>query len=123
MARVRYLETPCIKYRTRAIITRSRFETALDYKPRIFKVRKVSLNYKPLCSINRGLYNYQSYISLNHLQYYVTYVAMVVLFAIFHWKISLPTLPQCGISMIFCSCYILSICCRKVDTYKHSLCD
>ena len=46
-------------YHTRAIITRSRFETALDYKPRIFKVRKVSLNYKPLCSINRGLYNYQ----------------------------------------------------------------
>ena len=43
-------------YRTRAIITRSRFETALDYKPRIFKVRKVSLYYKPLCSINRGLY-------------------------------------------------------------------
>ena len=31
------------KYRTRAIITRSRFETALDYKPRIFKFRKVSL--------------------------------------------------------------------------------
>ena len=30
-------------YRTRAIITRSRFETALDYKPRIFKVRKVSM--------------------------------------------------------------------------------
>ena len=28
------------KYRTRAIITRSRFETALDYKP--------------LCNINRG---------------------------------------------------------------------
>ena len=46
-------------YRTRAIITRSRFETALDYKPRIFKVRKVSLYYKPLCNINRGLYNYQ----------------------------------------------------------------
>ena len=46
-------------YRTRAIITRSRFETALDYKPRIFEVRKVSLYYKPLCSINRGLYNYQ----------------------------------------------------------------
>ena len=42
-------------YRTRAIITRSRFETALDYKPRIFKVRKVSLYYKPLCNINRGL--------------------------------------------------------------------
>ena len=42
-------------YRTRAIITRSRFETALDYKPRIFKVRKVSLHYKPLCIINRGL--------------------------------------------------------------------
>ena len=42
-------------YRTRAIITRSRFETALDYKPRIFKVRKVSLYFKPLCSINRGL--------------------------------------------------------------------
>merc|ERR1711894_301935 len=81
------------KYRTRAIITRSRFETALDYKPRIFKVRKVSLNYKPLCSINRGLYNYQSHISLNHLQYYVTYVAMVSLFVIFHLKILLPTLP------------------------------
>ena len=31
-----------LNYRTRAIITRSRFETALDYKPRIFKVRKVS---------------------------------------------------------------------------------
>ena len=46
-------------YRTRAIITRSRFETALDYKPRIFKVKKVSLYYKPLCNINRGLYNYQ----------------------------------------------------------------
>ena len=42
-------------YRTRAIITRSRFETALDYKPQIFKVRKVSLYYKPLCNINRGL--------------------------------------------------------------------
>ena len=42
-------------YRTRAIITRSRFETALDYKQRIFKVRKVSLHYKPLCNINRGL--------------------------------------------------------------------
>ena len=41
-------------YRTRAIITRSRFETALDYKPRIFKVRKVSLYYKPLCNVNRG---------------------------------------------------------------------
>ena len=25
-------------YRTRAIITRSRFETALDYKPRIFRL-------------------------------------------------------------------------------------
>ena len=46
-------------YRTRAIITRSRFETALDYKPRIFKVRKVSMNYKPLCNINRGLYIYK----------------------------------------------------------------
>ena len=38
-------------YRTCAIITRSRFETTLDYKPRIFKVRKVSLQtalqYKP----------------------------------------------------------------------------
>ena len=34
---------PEFMYRTRAIITRSRFETALDYKPRIFKVRKVSL--------------------------------------------------------------------------------
>ena len=45
----------CTIYRTRAIITRSRFETALDYKPRIFKVRKVSLYYKPRCSINRGL--------------------------------------------------------------------
>ena len=44
-------------YRTRAIITRSRFETALDYKPRIFKIRKVSLNHKPLCNINRGLYS------------------------------------------------------------------
>ena len=43
-------------YRTRAIITRSRFETALDYKPRIFKVKKVSMYYKPLCNINRGLY-------------------------------------------------------------------
>ena len=32
-----------IIYRTRAIITRSRFETALDYKPRIFKVRKLSM--------------------------------------------------------------------------------
>ena len=30
-------------YRTRAIITRSRFETALEYKPRIFKLRKVSM--------------------------------------------------------------------------------
>ena len=48
-----------VSHHTRAIITRSRFETALDYKPRIFKVRKVSLNYKPLCSTNRGLYNYQ----------------------------------------------------------------
>ena len=37
------------KYRTRAIITRSRFETALDYKPLIFKVRKLSMYYKPLC--------------------------------------------------------------------------
>ena len=46
---------PVCKYRTRAIITRSRFETALDYKPRIFKVRKVSLHYKPRCNINRGL--------------------------------------------------------------------
>ena len=43
-------------YRTRAIITRSRFETALEYKPRIFQVRKVSWYYKPLCNINRGLY-------------------------------------------------------------------
>ena len=40
-------------YRTRAIIARSRFETALDYKPRIFKVKKnfivlqTSLQYKP----------------------------------------------------------------------------
>ena len=48
-----------LMYRTRAIITRSRFETALDYKPRIFKVRKVPMHYKPLCSINRGLYKYQ----------------------------------------------------------------
>ena len=46
-----------LKYRTRAIITRSRFETALDYKPRIFKIRKVSLNHKLLCNINRGLYS------------------------------------------------------------------
>jgi hypothetical protein len=44
-----------VKYRTRAIITRSQFETALDYKPRIFKFRKVSLYYKLLCNINRGL--------------------------------------------------------------------
>ena len=41
----------------RAIITRSRFETALDYKTRIFEVRKASMNYKPLCNINRSLYN------------------------------------------------------------------
>ena len=47
-------------YRTRAIITRSRFATALDYKPRIFKVKKVLLHYKPLCIINRGLY-YKSF--------------------------------------------------------------
>ena len=53
------------KYRTRAIITRSRFETALDYKPRIFKVRKVSLDYKQLCNINRGLYNYQKLENFN----------------------------------------------------------
>ena len=45
------------EYRTRAIITRSWCETALDYKPRICKVRKVSLYYKPLCNINRGLYS------------------------------------------------------------------
>ena len=32
-----------VKYRTRAIIARSRFETALDYKPRIFRLRKVSM--------------------------------------------------------------------------------
>ena len=44
-----------MKYRTRAIIARSRFETALDYKPRIFKVRKVSLYYKRPCNINHGL--------------------------------------------------------------------
>ena len=48
-------------YRTRAIKTRSRFETALDYKPRIFKVRKVSWYYKPLCSINRGLYTIKNW--------------------------------------------------------------
>ena len=30
-------------YPTRAIITRSRFETALDYKPRILRLRKVLL--------------------------------------------------------------------------------
>jgi hypothetical protein len=34
-----------------------------------------------------------SYILLNDLQYYVTNIAMVVLFIIFHLKISLPTLP------------------------------
>ena len=39
-------------YRTRAIITRSRFETALDYKPRILRLKKVSSEYKPLCNIN-----------------------------------------------------------------------
>ena len=53
-------------YRTRAIITRSRFETALDYKPRIFKVRKVSLYYKPLCNINRGLSHIFSFFNLNY---------------------------------------------------------
>ena len=31
-------------YRTRAIITRSWFETALNYKPWILKLRKVSCN-------------------------------------------------------------------------------
>ena len=51
--------TSYVIYRTRAIITRSWFETALDYKPRVFKVRKVPMHYKPLCNINRGLYNYQ----------------------------------------------------------------
>ena len=40
------------KYHTRVIITRSRFETALDYKPQIFKVKKVSLYYKPLSNTN-----------------------------------------------------------------------
>ena len=50
-----YSFVPKYRYRTRAIITRSRFETALEYKPRIFKVKKVSLYYKPLCIINRGL--------------------------------------------------------------------
>ena len=54
------------KYRTRAIITRSRFETALDYKPRIFNVRKVSLYYKPLCNINRGLSHIFSFFNLNY---------------------------------------------------------
>ena len=32
-----------IIYHTRTIITRSRFETALNYKPRIFRLRRVSL--------------------------------------------------------------------------------
>ena len=65
-------------YRTRTIITRSRFETALDYKPRIFKVKKVSMYHKPLCNINRGLYccRILKNSNSNHLQYYVTNVAM-----------------------------------------------
>ena len=58
-------------YRTRAIITRSRFETALDYKPRIFRLRKVSMQYKPLCSINRGLYYNESFLSLTIFQFLI----------------------------------------------------
>ena len=49
---------PILRYCTRAIITRSRFETALDYKPRIlgptflvyvlkWSVILTSLDYKP----------------------------------------------------------------------------
>ena len=43
-------------YRTRTIITLSSLETALDYKQRILRCRKVSCSIKPLCSINRGLF-------------------------------------------------------------------
>ena len=41
------IKTKLFKYRTRAIITRSWFETALDYKSRILRLRKVSCNANP----------------------------------------------------------------------------
>ena len=102
------LETT-IKYRTRAIITRSRFETALDYKPRILSLKKVSLKYKPLCIINRGLrlYYNETFVSLLIFQFLIVLQTTKVFFlsdqfakkkltriwslAIFGWQQNLQT--------------------------------